>query len=35
VWAVITLFYVWLILLAMLAKRLHPIGDEESLERSK
>jgi uncharacterized membrane protein len=34
VWAVITLFYVWLILLAMLAKRLHPIGDEESLERS-
>jgi uncharacterized membrane protein len=34
VWAVITLFYVWLILLAMLAKRMHPIGDEESLEGS-
>jgi uncharacterized membrane protein len=34
VWAVVTLFYVWLILLAMLAKRLHPIGDEASTERS-
>jgi uncharacterized membrane protein len=34
VWAVITVFYVWLILLTMLAKRLHPIGDQESLERS-
>jgi uncharacterized membrane protein len=31
VWSVITVFYVWLILLAMLAKRLHPVGDEESL----
>jgi len=34
VWAVVTLFYVWLILLAMLAKRMHPIGDEASTERS-
>jgi uncharacterized membrane protein len=33
VWAVITVFYVLLIMLAMLAKRLHPIGDEESLEK--
>ena len=34
VWAVVTLFYVWLILLAMLAKRLHPMGDEALSERS-
>jgi uncharacterized membrane protein len=34
VWAVVTLFYVLLILLAMYAKRLHPMGDESSTERS-
>jgi uncharacterized membrane protein len=34
VWAVITVFYVWLILLAMLAKRLHPEGDDQAIERS-
>jgi uncharacterized membrane protein len=34
VWAVVTVFYVWLILLAMLAKRLHPEGDERAIERS-
>ena len=34
VWAVVTLFYVGLILLAMMAKRLHPMGDEASSERS-
>lgn len=30
VWAVVTVFYVWLILLAMLAKRLYPMGDERA-----
>jgi uncharacterized membrane protein len=32
VWAVVAVFYVWLILLAMLAKRLYPLGDEDRPE---
>jgi uncharacterized membrane protein len=34
VWAVVAAFYVWMIILAILAKRLYPLGDEGSPERA-
>jgi uncharacterized membrane protein len=34
VWTLVTLFYAWLILLAVLAKRLYPMGDDRAPDRA-